>query len=98
MEQSPETSFDIWTLPLDLTDPDHPKPGKPELFLGTPAVEVSPVFSPDGRWLAYMSLESGGPEVYVRPFPGPGGKWQVSTGGGVMPVWSRNGRELFYRT
>jgi len=97
-EQSPETGSDIWTLPLDLTDPDHPKPGKPELFLRTPFIEVTPVFSPDGRWLAYMSLESGGPEVYVRPFPGPGGKWQVSTGGGVMPVWPRNGRELFYRT
>jgi serine/threonine-protein kinase len=45
-----------------------------------------------------MSYESGSPEVYVRPFPGPGGKWQVSTGGGGYPKWSRNGKELFYET
>jgi serine/threonine-protein kinase len=61
-------------------------------------IEVEPAFSPDGRWLAYQSNESGSFEVYVRPFPGPGGKWQVSTGGGVYPKWSRNGKELFYRT
>jgi serine/threonine-protein kinase len=97
-ENNPESGWDIWTLPLDLSDPDHPKPGRPELFLRTPFAEVQPIFSPDGRWLAYMSLESGRTEVYVRPFPGPGGKWQVSTEGGLMPVWSRNGRELFYRT
>jgi len=59
--------------------------------------ELEPAFSPDGRWLAYDSDESGTREVYVRPFPGPGGKWQVSTGGGY-PKWSRNGKELFYRT
>jgi len=59
---------------------------------------VEPAFSPDGRWLAYEGSESGSYEVYVRPFPGPGGKWQISTGGGVLPKWSRNGRELFYRT
>ena len=55
------------------------------------------MFSPDGRWLAYMSNESGRNEVYVQPFPGPGGKWQISTGGGTELVWARNGRELFYR-
>jgi len=54
--------------------------------------------SPDGHWLAYMSNESGHYQVYVRPFPGPGGKWQISTGGGVFPEWSPNGREIFYRT
>jgi len=53
-------------------------------------------FSPDGKWLAYTSEESGGPEVYVTPFPGPGGKWQVSNGGGRSPQWRRDGRELFY--
>jgi hypothetical protein len=58
--------------------------------------EAYPEFSPDGRWLAYASDESGTNEVYVRPFPGPGGRWQVSNGGGVQPVWSRDGRELFY--
>ncbi len=64
----------------------------------SPSAEVEPAFSPDGRWLAYEGSESGSYEVYVRPFPGPGGKWQISTGGGVLPKWSRNGKELFYRT
>ena len=58
----------------------------------------SPCFSPDGRWIAYTSNESGRTEVYVRPYPGPGGKWQVSTEGGAEPVWNPKGRELFYRT
>ena len=53
-------------------------------------------FSPDGRWLAYSSNESGKNEIYVAPFPGPGGKWQVSTDGGVQPRWRRDGKELFY--
>src|SRR5262249_31840105 len=53
--------------------------------------------SPDGKFLAYHSNESGRYEVYVRSFSGPGGKWQISTAGGSGPVWSRNGRELFYR-
>ena len=53
--------------------------------------------APDGRWLAYTSNESGRYEVYVQPFPEPGEKFQISTGGGADPVWSRNGRELFYR-
>lgn len=68
------TNLDIWTLPLDTSDPDHPKPGKPELFLHTPFTNSHPAFSPDGHWLAYRSNESGTNEVYVRPFPGPGGK------------------------
>ena len=54
------------------------------------------MFSPDGRWLAYLSTESGRAEVYVQPFPGPGGKWLISTGGGNFPMWSRTRRELFY--
>jgi Tol biopolymer transport system component len=73
--------------------------GKPELFLQTTA--GFPAFSPDGRWLAYQSYESGKDEVYVRAFPppasGPGGKWQISNSGGQFPIWSRNGRELLYR-
>ena len=71
---------------------------KRELFLGTPFVEAFPAFSPDGRWLAYGSNESGTVEVYVRPFPGPGGRWQVSAGGGLFPLWSRDGRELLFQT
>ena len=57
------------------------------------------MFSPDGRWIAYRSNESGTNEIYVRPFPGGrGGKWQISTGGGLYGIWSNNGRELFYET
>ena len=100
MEQSVETGSDLWTLPLDTSDPERPKPGKPELFLRTPFDESSPAFSPDGRWMAYGSTESGRAEVYVRPFPPGGasgsGKSTISTGGGRLPIWSRDGRELFY--
>ena len=73
------------------------KPGKPTVFLNTPANEQQPIFSPDGQWIAYQSNDSGRVETFVRPFPGPGGKWQISTNGGFDPAWSRNRRELFYR-
>jgi Tol biopolymer transport system component len=88
----------IWTVPLDLTNPDHPKPGTPELFLQTTASALNPRFSPDGSWIAYSSTESGRGEFYVRPFPAArGGKWQVSNGGGgSYAFWSKNGHELFY--
>jgi serine/threonine-protein kinase len=72
--------------------------GKPEIFLQTLFDERQPSFSPDGRWLAYSSNESGPSQVYVRAFPDKGGKWQVSNGDGNQPVWSRNGRELLFRT
>jgi Tol biopolymer transport system component len=84
----------IWTVPVE-GDSDHPRLGKPEAFLRTSFSESYPVFSPDGHWLAYSSNESGAYELYVRPFPGPGGKSQISTGGGY-PIWSRNGRQLFF--
>ena len=90
---------DVWMLPLDLTDPDRPKPGKPEPFLLKSGHEVIPRFSPDSHWVAYRSDESGSNEIYVRPFPASGGgKWQISHGGGLYAVWSKNGRELFYET
>ena len=66
------------------------------MSLRTPFYESGAKFSPDGRWLAYASDESGRFEIYVQPFPGPGGKLQVSTDGGTEPLWARNG-ELFYR-
>jgi len=75
-------------------DSDHLKLGKAELWLNS---AIIPAFSPDGRWVAYLSDESGRQEIYVRPFPGPGGKMQISTEGGTEPMWARNGRELFYR-
>ena len=98
-EVNPETKSSIWTVTLDTSDPDHPKVGKPEQFLATPEGEWGPMYSPDGRWIAYMTRESGMQEVYVRPFPaGRGGKWQISTGGGWRVFWSNNRRELFYET
>jgi serine/threonine-protein kinase len=89
-EFNPRTTQDIWVFRLS----DR----KAEPFLRTPFQEGGARFSPVGRWLAYVSNESGRPEVYVQPYPGPGGKWQVSIDGGTEPVWSRNGREIFYRS
>jgi Tol biopolymer transport system component len=90
IENNADTGSDIWLLPLE-------GESEPKLFLSTPFNERSATFSPNGRWLAYRSDESGQDEVYVRPYPGPEGKWSVSTDGGTEPVWSPDGRELFYR-
>jgi serine/threonine-protein kinase len=68
------------------------------VFVRTPAIEREPMFSPDGRWIAYSSNESGRYEVYVRPFPGPGAKQIISEGGGSYPTWSRTNHELYYGT
>ena len=67
-------------------------------FLATGADEYGPEFSPDGRWIAYVSNESGTFDVYVAPYPGPGAKRRVTSAGGVSPAWSRDGRELFFQT
>jgi serine/threonine protein kinase/Tol biopolymer transport system component len=98
VETGADTGLDLWTLPLDVSDPEHPNPGKPEPFLREPADQMDPAFSPDGRWMAYASNESGTDVVFVRPFPaGPSaGKWHVSNGAGRFPLWSRSSRELFY--
>ena len=95
-EQNPKTSFDLMILPMNGEDASGWRPGEPTVFLNSPAVEVDPAFSPDGRWLAYSSNESGRMEVYARPFPGPGRPSKISTDGGVMPIWSRTKREIFY--
>jgi Tol biopolymer transport system component len=84
----------IWVLPLSGDSP--PLPGKPFPFLQTEFNEREAKLSRDGKWLAYTSDETGRNEVYVQTFPSLGGKSQVSTGGGSRPVWSRDGRELFY--
>jgi Tol biopolymer transport system component len=80
--------FDIWVLSIG----DR----KTRAVIHTAANEISPEFSPDGRWLAYVSNESGRHEVYVQPYPGPGERHLISTKGGEQPAWSRNGREMFY--
>jgi Tol biopolymer transport system component len=95
---NPGTGWDVMTLPIEGDEKSGWKPGEPKPFVNSNFQERSPAFSPDGRWLAYQSTESGNYEVYVRPFPGPGGKWQISTCGGLIPKWSRNGKELFYST
>jgi len=92
------TQNDIALLPMVGTR-------KPLIFLQTEFSEWDPRISPDGKWIAYVSDESGQNEVYIRPFPGPSepsahdirtGKWQVSVQGGVEPNWRRDGLELFY--
>ena len=89
VEDYPETGEDI--LLLDM------KSRRMIPFLNSKTNERYPEFSLDGRWLAYSSNESGRYEVCVRPFPGPGGRWQISKEGGDQPVWSKDGRQLFFR-
>jgi hypothetical protein len=64
--------------------------------VATPFTDTNAVFSPDMRWIAYQSAETGTVEVYVQPFPPTGGKYQVSKGGGAQPAWRRDGRELYF--
>jgi Tol biopolymer transport system component len=84
-----KTSTDLWVLPLM-------ENAKPFPFLKMSSAEVWGQFSPDGRWVAYQSFESGQWEIHVRPFPGPGGQWPVSTSGGAYPRWSHDGKGLYF--
>ena len=95
-EQTPGGAADLMILPLEGSEAAGWKPGKPAVFLNAPYNESSGRFSPDGRWLAYLSNESGRNELFVRPFPGPGGKWQVSTNGADDPAWSPKRKELLF--
>ena len=90
-EIRPDSGQDIWTVRLD-----GATPRQPELFMRTAFEEALPLFSPDGRWLAYRSNESGRMEVYIARFPGAAVKRQVSIDGGDQPQWGANGRQLFY--
>ena len=85
----PNGNFDVSMLTLD--------DKKVQPLLTSNFREADPAISPDGRWLAYTSNESGRLEVYVRPYPSGAGRWQVSDTGGGFPRWAGNGRELFYR-
>lgn len=86
--QDTKSGYDIWALDL--------RSGKSFPYVNGPRDESQACFSPDGRWVAYTSTESGRPEVYVQPFPATGAKWQVSVAGGEQPRWRKDGKELFY--
>jgi Tol biopolymer transport system component len=90
------TSWDLMVLPIQGNARQGFSPGAPTAFLATPASELWPMFSPDGRWIAYGSTEGGNFDIYVRPFLGPGGKWRVSAEGGSYPRWSAATRELLF--
>ena len=98
------TLRDLWALDMTATDRPSTSSGRPEpvegrtprVVVNTPAQEVLAQFSPDGRWVAYQSNESGRFEVVVQPFPEAGAKWQVSTAGGVAPRWRADGKELYF--
>ena len=90
VQEVADKPFDIWALTREGTT-----------WRATPVVrsrfsDIEPALSPDGRWLAYVSDESGQPQVYVQPFPGPGRRHQISTNGGREPLWARDGRTLYY--
>ena len=88
--QNPKTARDLWALPLQ-------GDRKPFVVTQTEFEEVGGKFSPDGRWIAYQSNETGRSEIYVQPFPGPGGKSRISTNGTLgSPRWRGDGREIFY--
>jgi serine/threonine-protein kinase len=89
---------DLMILPVTGDEQSGWKAGTPRPFMTSLASATEPSFSPDGRWLAYSSTETGRDEVYVRPFPGPGAKTQISTGGGQFPTWSRARHELLFNT
>ena len=88
-ETDPLRANDIWILSV--------ADGKAEPLVAAPLSQVDAIWSPDGHWIAYTSEESAGEDVYVLPFPLTGERWRISTAGGADPLWSRDGRELFYR-
>jgi serine/threonine-protein kinase len=87
----PTGTRDLVILPMDAT------PRKPTPLVATPFEERGAIFSPDGRWIAYVSNKSGQNDIYARPYPGPGTEITISVGGGQEPVWAPSGKELFYR-
>jgi serine/threonine protein kinase/Tol biopolymer transport system component len=86
-----EQAADIWVVPLT-------GDRLARQFIAGEATQYGPEFSPDGKWIAYVSNEAGPFDVYVAPYPGPGARRRISTGGGVSPAWSHDGAELFYQT
>jgi Tol biopolymer transport system component len=102
--QSPKTGNDIWALRDPLANPGSGPAARPTPILATEFQEGQPKLSPDGRWIAHVSLESGAPEIYLRPFEpegnasGAGAKWMISKGTGLRPNWRRDGKALLYTT
>jgi dipeptidyl aminopeptidase/acylaminoacyl peptidase len=94
MRNEPDTGWDVVVI-----DASSPGSARVEPFVSTPALEARPVFSPNGRFIAYASNEKDRNriDVYVRPFPGPSAPWQISTDGGDEPRWSKDGTKVFYR-
>ena len=92
LQRTPDGANGIWVLEMG-----SGRPAVPRLFIESRFWLWHPVFSPDGRWMAYASNESGGYNGYVQPYPGPGEKIRISTAGGFEPIWSPDGKELFYR-
>ena len=90
-DNDPKTVYDLWSMPVE-----NGRAGTPTVFLNESHEERAAQFSPDGRWVAYTSNESGQHEVYVRPFPGPGARSIVSVAGGIAPRWRKDGKELYY--
>jgi Tol biopolymer transport system component len=89
-ESNPKTNYDLWVLPVS-------KNAKPYPLLNAPYMENHGAFSPDGKYFAYSSEETGRSEIFVQTFPDvTQGKWQISASGGLWPVWSNDGKELFY--
>jgi len=88
-ETRAQSGEDLWLMPLD-------GQRKATVYLQTAANEIRGRFSPDGRWIAYMSDESGQPQIYVQPVPTNGAKWQISSSGGDDPQWRADGKELYY--
>src|SRR5262249_35752586 len=104
-ESDPKTGRDLWALPMSGANAsatgrsNQEKSGndrKSILVVKTPFEELNGQFSPDGRWVAYETNESGRFEIVVQPFPVPTGKWQVSTAGGMQPRWRADGKELYF--
>jgi serine/threonine-protein kinase len=96
-EQIPEGGGELRIIPME-NDSGQLRAGEPRVFVKTAVGLAFPAFSPDGRWLAYADAQGGRYEVYVRAFPDNGTQVQVSNAGGLQPIWSRTGHELFYRT
>jgi len=91
-EENPSTGQDLWLMPLDAGEATQARP-----WIQTPFNEMMPSFSPDGRFVAYVSNESGESEIFVARFPDGSMRRQISTSGGSEPLWAANGREVFYR-